>query len=162
MSSLVKLALIVIMLVGIWLANYGDTGLLTGCSPSLLLLRRLYEGRVMKKTVTLLLVNVLLSLSLSACAFQKEADQKFGDQHFKTALALIELHKVRFGEYPNSLTDLKFVGEWDQIALASVKYKRVENGYELDVVRGWVGKPELHYPDEFWKGLGVVRTNMRR
>jgi hypothetical protein len=76
-------------------------------------------------------------------------------------VALIELHKVRFGEYPNSLKDLKFVGEWDQIALGSVEYKRVANGYELDVVKGWVGRPELRYPDEFWKGLGVVRSNMK-
>ena len=115
----------------------------------------------MNKPTTLLLASLVLCLSLSGCAFQKEADQKFGDQHFKTAVALIELHKVRFGEYPNSLSDLKFVGEWDQIALSSVKYKRVEAGYELDVIRGWMGKPELRYPDEFWKGLGVVKSNMK-
>ena len=108
-----------------------------------------------------LIVTIVLSLALSGCTVQKEFDQKFGDQHFKTSVALIELHKVRFGEYPNSLNDLKFVGEWDQIALASVKYKKIANGYELDVVRGWVGKPQLSYPDEFWKGLGVVRSNMK-
>lgn len=119
------------------------------------------EYRVMRKTATLLLAHVLLCLSLSGCAFQKEADQKFGDQHFKTSIALVELHKVRFGEYPNSLGDLKFVGEWDRIALGNVRYKRVGDGYELDVVRGWVGEPELKYPDEFWRGLGVVRSNMR-
>ena len=107
------------------------------------------------------IVILALSFGLSTCAFQKEADQKFGDQHFKTSIALIELHKVRFGEYPNSLKDLKFVGEWDRAALASVNYKKVANGYELDVVRGWVGKPQLSYPDEFWKGLGVVRSNMK-
>jgi hypothetical protein len=53
------------------------------------------------------------------------------------------------------------VGEWDRGALISVAYKKVANGYELDVVKGWVGKPELTYPDEFWKGLGVVRSNMK-
>jgi len=98
---------------------------------------------------------------LSACAFQKEADQKFGDQHFKTAISLIELHKVRFGEYPATLEDLKFTGDWDQIALNSVEYKRVANGYELNVSKGWVAKPELKYPDEFWKGLGLVKSNMK-
>jgi len=108
-----------------------------------------------------LLIALVLSLTISGCALQKEADQKFGDQHFKTAIALIELHKVRFGEYPNSLNDLKFVGDWDRGALISVAYKKVANGYELDVVKGWVGKPELTYPDEFWKGLGVVRSNMK-
>ncbi|MEO1764519.1 MAG: hypothetical protein AAFR83_21740, partial [Cyanobacteria bacterium J06629_18] len=45
--------------------------------------------------------------------------------------------------------------------LNSVSYKRVGNGYELDVVQGWVGKPELKYPDEFWKGLGLVKSNMK-
>jgi hypothetical protein len=30
------------------------------------------------------------------------------------------LHKVRYGKYPDSLSDLKFTGEWDQIALQSV------------------------------------------
>ncbi len=97
----------------------------------------------------------------SACSFQKEADQKFGDQHFKTSISLIELHKIRFGEYPTSLKDLKFTGEWDKIALGGMRYKLVENGYDLDVVRGWIGTPELSYPDEFWRGLGLVKSNMK-
>jgi hypothetical protein len=107
------------------------------------------------------MIALPLSLCLLGCTVQKEFDQKFGDQHFKTAVALIEVHKVRFGEYPNTLKDLKFVGEWDRAALTSVAYKKVANGYELDVVKGWVGKPELSYPDEFWKGLGVVRSNIK-
>jgi hypothetical protein len=115
----------------------------------------------MRNPQNFLPVILVLSFGLSSCAVQKGFDQKFGDQHFKTSVALIELHKVRFGEYPNSLKDLKFVGEWDQIALSNVKYKRVPNGYELDVVQGWVGKPELSYPDEFWMGLGLVRSNMK-
>ena len=40
-------------------------------------------------------------------------DRKFGDQHLKTAVALIELHKVRYGEYPETLDDLTYTGEWD-------------------------------------------------
>src|SRR5713226_10480494 len=48
-------------------------------------------------------------------------DNQFGDQHLKTAVALIELHKVRFGKYPGSLSDLKFTGQWDQIALQSLR-----------------------------------------
>jgi len=117
----------------------------------------------MKHRITLFLTTALLSLAIasSACSFQKDADRKFGDQHFKTAIALIELHKIRFGEYPNSLKDLKFVGEWDQIALNGVSYQRLGNGYELNVVRGWVGKPELDYPAEFWNGLGLVKSNMK-
>lgn len=106
-------------------------------------------------------VFLLLVLALSACSFRKDADRKFGDQHFKTAIALIELHKLRFGGYPASLKELKFTGEWDQIALANCAYKLDGNGYDLDIVRGWVGRPELKYPDEFWRGLGLVKSNMK-
>ena len=117
----------------------------------------------MENRITRVLSIALLSavIVFSGCAFQQEADRKFGDQHFKTALALIELHKIRFGEYPASLNDLKFVGEWDQIALNGVAYQRLDKGYELNVVRGWVGKPQLQYPPEFWQGLGLVKSNMK-
>ena len=115
----------------------------------------------MKKRIILISFVLFTILNWSACAFQKEADQKFGDQHFKTSISLIELHKIRFGEYPNSLDDLKFTGDWDKIALGGMRYKRVENGYELDVVRGWIGTPELAYPNEFWIGLGLVKSNMK-
>lgn len=114
----------------------------------------------MKKRSIIFAVLLLTAINLS-CNFQKQADQKFGDQHFKTSISLIELHKVRFGEYPASLNDLKFTGDWDKIALNNVKYKRVENGYELDVIRGWVATPELTYSAEFWKGLGLVKSNMK-
>ena len=103
------------------------------------------------------LTAVLITLLLSACDFQKQADQQFGDQHFKTAIALIELHKVRTGSYPASLQDLKFTGEWDQIALGLVSYNRVDDGYTLEVSRGWVGKPQLSFPPEFYTGLGLRR-----
>jgi len=100
-------------------------------------------------------------LALGACDFQTQADAKFGDQHFKTVIALVELHKARNGEYPASLKELRFVGDWDAIALTSVDYQRVDGGYELNVTRGWVGKPELVYPADFWRGLGLVKSNMK-
>jgi hypothetical protein len=117
----------------------------------------------MKNGIRLFLIFGILSFggSLSGCSFQKQADQKFGDQHFKTAVSLIELHKVRFGEYPPTLKDLKFLGDWDQIALVNVEYKRLGTGYELNLTGGWVAKPELKYPDEFWKGLGLVKSNVK-
>lgn len=109
----------------------------------------------------LLVLAFLLAASMAGCGFQKQADAKFGDQHFKTAISLIELHRVRTGAYPATLADLEFTGDWDQIALASVQYKRLDAGYELNVVRGWTGKPELAYPDGFWAGLGLQRSNMK-
>ena len=115
----------------------------------------------LKNTAALIASIVLFIAVLSCGKFQQEADAKFGDQHFKTAIALIELHKVRFGEYPKSLTELKYIGDWDKIVFGTVEYKRLENGYELNITRGWVGKPELNYLDEFWQGLGLVKSNVK-
>ena len=80
----------------------------------------------------------------------------FGDQHLKTAVALIELHKVRYGKYPDSLRDLKFTGQWDPIALQRVSYfpNADHSAYYIEVEQGWVGKPTLEMPEEFWKGTG--------
>jgi hypothetical protein len=48
--------------------------------------------------------------------------------------------------YPTSLADHHFLGEWDKIAIASVEYRRLKDGSELNVVKGWVGEPTLAYP----------------
>jgi hypothetical protein len=94
--------------------------------------------------------------------FEEQSKEKFGDQHFKTAIALIELHKIRFGEYPASIDSLKYTGDWDQIAWMSIEYHKLDTGYELNLTKGFMGKPAtLHYPDEFWKGLGLVRSNVK-
>ena len=98
----------------------------------------------------------------SSNSFQEKANQQFGDQHFKTAIALIELHKVRKGEYPVSLDSLSYLGDWDQIIFHSVEYKRLDSGYELNLLNGWMGKPDkLKYPDDFWEGLGLRRSNIK-
>jgi len=102
-------------------------------------------------------------IALAGCGeFRAQADAQFGDQNFKSAIALIELHNVRFGAYPESLGELRFLGDWDQLWMSAVEYTRVEDGYDLDLVRGWVGTPELAYPPEFWQGLGIRRSNVRR
>ena len=69
---------------------------------------------------------------------------------------------MRHGVYPASLRELDFAGEWDAIALNSVSYQRLPDGYALDVTRGWVGQPALAYPDSFWTGLGLRRSNVAR
>jgi hypothetical protein len=103
---------------------------------------------------------------MSACfpeGFRDQANQQFGDQHFKTAISLIELHKLREGEYPSTLNDLKYIGDWDKIVFSSVKYTKLEEGYELDLINGWIGKPkDLSYPNDFWKGLGLVKSNLKK
>jgi hypothetical protein len=111
-----------------------------------------------------LLKVAIASLALvivAGCDFQKEADAKFGDQHFKTVIALVELHKVRTGNYPAKLEDIQFTGDWDAIAISSVEYKKLEVGYEVNVTRGLVAKPEIAYPKEFWQGLGLARSNLK-
>lgn len=103
------------------------------------------------------------TLSLNACAgFQERADAQFGDQNFKSAIALIELHKVRFGSYPEHLSDIQFTGQWDQLWMSAVEYTRLEDGYELNLIRGWVGTPKLSYPEEFWQGLGLRKSNVKQ
>ena len=88
--------------------------------------------------------------------FTRSADNKFGDQHLKTVVALIELHKLRYGRYPASLEDLKFVGDWDQIALHNVVYVTNPAGsaYYVEVSRGWIGTPTFPMPPEFWQNTG--------
>jgi hypothetical protein len=85
-----------------------------------------------------------------------------GDQGFKTAIALIELHRLRVGSYPDSLDDLQFLGGRDRGALAGVRYEKLSDGYALDVVIGVGEAPDLSYPSDFWRGLGLRRTNVGR
>lgn len=83
-------------------------------------------------------------------------DNLFGDQNLKTVVALVELHKVRNGRYPANLRDLRFTGQWDQLALQSVQYVCNADGtaYYVEVSRGWIGKPTFTMPEDFWHGTG--------
>lgn len=116
----------------------------------------LIAGLVTGAVLILLLVGYLVVRSIIASGITKGPDVMFGDQHLKTVVALIELHKIRYGKYPDTLGDLKFTGEWDQIALQSVAYypNSERTAYYVEVERGWVGKPTLEMPDEFWRGTG--------
>jgi hypothetical protein len=106
--------------------------------------------------VVLALGGTILIRSLIASGITAGPDNMFGDQNLKTAVALIEMHKVRFGKYPETLSELKFTGQWDQIAISSVSYYPNANrtAYYVEVERGWVGKPTFTMPPEFWKGTG--------
>ena len=89
-------------------------------------------------------------------------DKDHADQCFKRAISLIELHKIRFGSYPNTLSDsdfTEFMGGWDKSIYHRVRYSKVEEGYELDINSEEVS--ELEYPLIFWSGLGIVRTNVK-
>lgn len=62
-------------------------------------------------------------------------DQDHADQNFKRAISLIEVHKLRFGTYPNTLNDpdfTEFMGGWDKVIYHAVTYLKLEDGYELN------------------------------
>ena len=106
--------------------------------------------------LTLVVGGAFLGIRYLAPTAMKAADNQFGDQWLKTSVALIELHKLRYGKYPDSLADLKFTGDWDQGALHDVRYypNAERTAYYIEVERGWMGKPDLKLPDEFWRGTG--------
>ena len=116
--------------------------------------------------LTQLTFVAIITIIMTGCfpdGFKEQANKQFGDQHFKTAICLIELHKIREGEYPQSLDSLKYLGDWDKIIFSSVKYTKLDKGYELDLTNGFMGKPEdLSYPDSFWKGLGLQKSNLKK
>jgi hypothetical protein len=118
-------------------------------------------GKKVTKILIVFGIVVLISIGVAGLEIYRSGfwhgpDAKFGDQHLKTSVALIEMHKVRFGNYPRSMRELKFVGDWDGIALSAVRYAPSVDldKYCVEVVRGWIGKPDLNMPDDFWHGTG--------
>jgi hypothetical protein len=124
------------------------------------------SGTTIMKTTKVFLVLTVLVFLFTQCGmgkFKERANSQFGDQHFKTAIALIERHKTRFGEYPATLDSIKYVGDWDKIIWTSIKYEKLDTGYVLDLTNGWMGMPDsLNYPKDFWNGLGLVKSNMKK
>lgn len=115
---------------------------------------------IIKFTSILLIFSILTSCMPEE--FKKDAFEKFDDQHFKTAIALIELHHVREGNYPESLQQLKYIGDWDKMVFTSVEYKKLNSGYELNLVDRFTGDfVDFSYPADFWNGLGLVKSNVK-
>ena len=112
------------------------------------------------------LIALVTALSLiSACTLSGLDEPKiaFSDQGFKTTIALVELHHIRYGEFPESLDKLDFLGGWDPLYIRYVEYNRLEQGYELNVTSGFADDPpSLTYPGEFWQGLGIAKSNVKR
>ena len=105
---------------------------------------------------------VFLTLLVAACDFEFPGgmDEKFGDQHFKSAVSAIELHRTRTGEFPATLRDLEYLGDWDMIWVQAVRYEKTDIGYNLFVERGWAGEPSLRLPAGYKKGLGLQDSNV--
>ncbi len=103
---------------------------------------------------------IFLIVFLYGCDFYKDANLKFGKQHFISAVAHIELHKTRNGEYPAKLSELEFLGDWDLIWKQSVKYEKLSLGYNLYVIRGHATSVDVKLPKSFLKGLGLKDSNI--
>ncbi len=113
----------------------------------------------MKRALLLLFMAFLVS-ACDPMSFMPDAQEKFVDQGFKTAIALVELHRIRTGEYPNTLEEIRFTGEWDPLYSQFVEYNKLDNGYELNADQRQI-KENLSYPPEFWRGLGLKSTNVQ-
>ena len=100
---------------------------------------------------------------LVTSGLHKGPDHMFGDQHLKTTVALLELHRVRNGSYPAALRDIQYTGDWDKLPLTSVKYcpSPDRKTYYVEVTRGWVGKPKLAMPPDFWRGTGYRASGIK-
>jgi hypothetical protein len=83
-------------------------------------------------------------------------DNQFGDQWLKSAVAQLELHRLRYGKYPKTLHELKYLSPMDTSILYNVAYYPNADltAYYVEVETGFLGKPTLEYPDEFWQGTG--------
>jgi len=88
------------------------------------------------------------------------------DLEFKKAVSYVELHKLRNGRYPNTLSDLQFLSQLDSSIFKFVEYHRLDSGYELNMLMEMPSfgtkdakKVSLRYPAEFWKGLGCIKSN---
>ena len=72
------------------------------------------------------------------------------DPQLVTAVRLIELHKLRYGEYPAALSDIRFRGLWD--FMQGVRYCRAPARDHYFVS----GPAQVVMPDAFWKGTGYI------
>lgn len=115
----------------------------------------------MKPFLPLLLFGLVM-LSCNFSKLEKEADGKFSDQYFKTAISLVELYKIRTGQYPPALDSIPFMGDWDKMMFTFVEYEKLDTGYRLDVTGGFNKDsiPNLQYPKAFWQGLGIKKSNV--
>ena len=91
------------------------------------------------------------------------------DQQFKMAISFIELHKIRYNKYPEKIGDLKYTGNQKATFKSFVEYKKLKNGYELNLLDMKSREPlkpseseKLKYPADFWQGLGLKKSNMKK
>jgi hypothetical protein len=98
--------------------------------------------------------------------------QGFAELHLSgvnLAVGQLELHRLRYGQYPERLDDLPFMaGEntgpimghsavaWSNPSLAVIDYVPGEDrlSYEVRLLRPIIGTSSIELPDAYWKGTG--------
>lgn len=115
--------------------------------------------RFRKRSITFLLVAIIavvVILQTTRLDFFQDIDNEIAQQQLKGSAALIELHKLRTGTYPEKLSDLEFISSWDRFNLKRVQYtvsvKR--NEYFITIEKGYFGDLNFIFPHQFWKGTG--------
>jgi hypothetical protein len=106
--------------------------------------------------VVIVIAAVVAFVLVLRSGVTRPMDNLFGDQSLKSIVALIELHKVRHGEYPGALSELEFLGQWDRMPIEAASYCAADDrqSYYVEIRRGWMGRPDLKMPPEFWRGTG--------
>ena len=125
------------------------------------------------KHLTFFLALILLSSCIPDTLKEKMNDgmsmaqTMMADQQFKSAIAQVELHKLRNGVYPNSLSELQFLSAMDSSMFHSIEYAKLDTAYELNInldmpsFDGSKKRIHLNYPPEFWRGLGCIKSNAK-
>lgn len=107
-------------------------------------------------TIIFIFIFILFIISFIDFRSSKKGDS-FAEQYYTSTIASIELHKIRYGEYPKNLKELKFFGKWTSMGFRTMEYRKVDNGYTLvPTMDESLTKAILDYPDEFYQGLGVL------
>jgi hypothetical protein len=79
-----------------------------------------------------------------------------GTKALNRGVGLIELHAARYGRYPATLSDLKFLSSLDRAELGWLEYAASDGGdaYYLAIARELDGAEEITWPAEYWAGTG--------
>jgi hypothetical protein len=77
-------------------------------------------------------------------------------QAMSRGVGLVELHRLRHGRYPASLSDLRFLSGFDRAMLVWLEYASSEDGdaYYLAVDRDRPGAEGVTWPSGYWDGTG--------
>jgi len=70
-------------------------------------------------------------------------------------VSLIELHRLRNGQYPATLDELEYLGQWDGISVSGMDYAPApdHSAYFLQP-RSTRARTVATMPEEFWRGTG--------